>query len=880
MNIKKTATILISGFVLLVLFCYAVFLFIVPLMLNSNFAMKKFEKIASKKFGYSISTEGFKYYSKANLSFGIKSNKIVVNNLKSKDAVLSIKYFDYKSKILSLKPKKIKIHSLFINCLNLKSKKKNPDGQIIDLDLLSVIDIGKIFIKIDNNSNLIIKNIQTKKLKRKLYYNMLGNFENKKYLKNSAIIGKNGYIIHDGKNIIFENFSIELGKSKLLLSGKNNDLRIIGKNLPLSEVKSLYVYFYRLMHKNKKNFIENFHDLDGALDINLTFFDDTLTGNCVIKDVKAKLFDYKIPIKIPMANFRFKDNKITTKTVGEIDKNLAPLTFKATGLFSDEFAIMGDVKTTIDTEFAQKYYPDIKIEGYAKLVVKYKTQKGKVDVDYKMVLEKGSDVTYQKYKLGSGKRKREIEAFTTKIGDTISLKKYLYSFYDKEGKKVSVFSGDGQFKKNNSHFVPSFLTIKTLKQIPLSAVQFITKDYVEGGKFTSDLKFDFLNKKIFGKFDLFDVHHKDFLTLHSLHLEILNDVVQLNTEGLFFNSPITMRVIAENDFHDRFLVHDVDIHLNKFLVKREKLSELDETYKNIQKPKIKKRNYNVEIEAGKIVVDEIVHPRFYLHDVEILGNLQDDVVNFLTKPTQYAKGSLISVGSYNIAQHSSEMDFCASDIDSNEVVTKIFKLPNQVKGLASATLHLKTKNKLSDIKADAAFMIENGSLPKIGSTEFMFKKTKRMKKFKFINFEKIKFTLSKITNIDFSNKKAPPVAQIDGTFSFDNEHVKNTKIFFTSDVVSMFIEGDYNINSQLANLTVWGRHNKTVEKKIRILKLPFTFLYRIIFKPEHTKDLHTDKIKNIPPVKLKMGDEESFFRVMLEGNINSDNFRVNMNDLK
>jgi hypothetical protein len=95
----------------------------------------------------------------------------------------------------------------------------------------------------------------------------------------------------------------------------------------------------------------------------------------------------------------------------------------------------------------------------------------------------------------------------------------------------------------------------------------------------------------------------------------------------------------------------------------------------------------------------------------------------------------------------------------------------------------------------------------------------------------------------------------------------------------MFIEGNYNIDSEIGDLTMWGKHNKVAEKKIRILKLPLSLLYKIFFRVERSKLQNMDKIKLIPPIIAK--DEEiGIFRVQVNGNLNNNEVKIILKDLK
>ena len=113
----------------------------------------------------------------------------------------------------------------------------------------------------------------------------------------------------------------------------------------------------------------------------------------------------------------------------------------------------------------------------------------------------------------------------------------------------------------------------------------------------------------------------------------------------------------------------------------------------------------------------------------------------------------------------------------------------------------------------------------------------------------------------------------------NNSQIDCVKIFSQSDYLSMFIEGSYNIDQQIGNLCIWGRHNRVAERKIKIFKIPLSWIYKFLFKVERTKILYKEKINQIPPINAKP-HEESLFRVRVNGNLNSNDIDVQMKDLK
>ena len=693
------------------------------------------------------------------------------------------------------------------------------------------------------------------------------------YTKTPVLVGRNGSIIFD-KKLGFSNLSVELENSKLNIDGDLDNLNIKGKNLPAGEIKETFLYFYKLKHPNKKNFIENFHNLTGKIDVNLNIASGKYNGNCYLKQATALFFDYKIPINLPFTDFKFADKNITAKTNGFFGSEPVYTDFYLTGIATKDLRIKGSVHSILTNRFSSKYFPIVQIIGEADTLVKYNNHEGNVVVDYILKVNKDSNILSKFGNLDNTDKNRIITVNTLKQGSKLTLQHYEYAINN--AKKIVILSGNGLFEKVKGHFKPSYLTLKTNGQVPFKIIQPYLKNYLSGGTFSPDLTYIFTTQTLSGFITLYNVHHKDFLFLDKANILVKNNELNLNSNGTFFNSPINLSLTAKNNFKDEIFIKNIDIHLKKFIVQRGNIQTLQNDYKHKKKETTQTHSLpEIKVESGKILVDEIYNRKFQLYNVGILGNMDNNIVNFIIPKTGYAGGILSAKGKYNVKSHASDINFYTSDIDSNEVVTNIFNLPDQVKGSAYATLHLISKNKLNDILAYATFAIKDGYLPKLGSKEFILKKDS---KFKFLN--SVKLTLSKITNIDFSNHAALE-SDITGSFTLHNDCVKDAKIYSQSDYLSLFINGDYNIDTGNTCLCIWGRHNKTAERKIKIFKIPLSFLYKIFFRVERSKNANIETIKQIPPIKIGKGEIESLFRVIVDGDLRSkENLKIEMKDLR
>lgn len=876
MKLSKKNICLISAIFLVVLcIAYSLFLFALPPILNSHKFVSKYESILSQKLSVKVHIQDFKLKTNPDLSIDITA-KSIDTNTPSKEDSLNFKNICYKSKVLSLKPQKLDIDYIQADFNRLKSyfesDKKSKKSQL-NINYLPLINIKKASIKLDkNNSQILLYNVSSQKKDGKVVCNFLAKLQ-VPYVQSSIILGERGSIYYSNK-LYFDKLSVKFNNSKVYISGPLDNLTFKGKNLPANELETSFLYFYKFKHPHKKNFIENFTNFSGNLDVDLKWTKDGLTGICIAKNLGALFSKYKIDVLFPSVEFNFTGRNVSANTSGYFGPDPVSTDFYLTGLATDSVHTKGTVSSKLSNKFSQKYFPAVKIIGRANAIVKYEVQSNTVNIDYYLNVNKGNNLVSKYGNLNCTDKNRQIYAHTVKIGNKIYLKNYDYSFLNGKSKQL-VMSGDALFEKIKGHYKPSYLTLKTNGQVPVYVVKSFIKDFLNDGTFRADLRYEFFSKTLKGSLNLYNTYHSDFLFLDNTNILVNADRINLDSRGTFFDSPITLTMNADNNFKNNILVHDIDIHLNKFWVKRGNMDSFPKDFSNKSNNSLSK-DYNIIVKKGRIRVDEIFHKKFQLHDVEIFGALKNNIFDFNIPKTEYAKGILSAKGKYNIAEHSSDIIFIASDIDSNEVASNIFNLYNQIEGSAFATLHLETKDKLNDIKAHSTFAVTEGFLPKLGSTEFIIDKSKHKKHKK----RKIwKFTLSKVSNIDFS-KPNVFYSNLRGSFVVDNNDIKDVKIFSQSDYLSLFIEGDYHIDSELAHLCIWGRHNKTAEKKIRIFKIPLSFLYKLIFRVEHSKDLYQNKLDLIPPIKIKPKDIESVFRVYVSGNLNTENLKVILKDLK
>lgn len=855
--------------ILAVIYCFC--LFILPRIFNSKIMVRNYEQFLSSKLNSEVVIEKFSFSLTPALSSNISVKNIIAAN--NKERIIDIKELRITSKKFSVFPATLDAENIYVDITSLTNLKRDSKSSKFNLsyNILPIINIDKFFIKLDKNGSFIdINNIISKSDSNSVICKFTA-IVHTHYLTAPLVLGKNGYLYWD-KNLGFENFLVSMGKSDLYISGRLGNLYINGANLPVKELEEAFLYFYKKKHPNKKNFIENFQKFSGTMDVNLTLSDSGFHGTCKTKNLSALFSKFKILVELPETVFYFKEREIKAKTTGYFGSEPVYTDFHLTGLASKQLKVVGNVESWLTNKFSSKYFKPIQIAGKAKAKVKYKVENSIVDIDYSLMIPKGSNVLSSYGSIDNTDVNRLISAHTIKQGDNIRMSEYKYEFITPASRLV-LLEGDGLFSKMKGSYRPVQMTVKTRDKVKLRVIKSFIRGYLKGGYFTADLKYDFIRNKLGGYLNLYETSHKDFLYLKDVQLKVSDKFVDIRSCGSFYGSPVKFKFSADNDIKN-VVIHKIEIVLDKFYIRKGKIATT--------KPKIKsnKSNYvqSVTVKNGRILVKEINHSKFNLYNVEMFAKMNNNIVEFIVPQTSYAKGILSASGIYNLSNHSSDIKILAFEIDSNEAASKLFNLYNQIEGSAYAYLHLITRNKLNDIKAHATFAVSDGYLPMLGSREFIVSGSKTHKLLFFMK-KPLKFTLSKISNIDFSNQDVLS-SDLNGSFMLDNYEIKNAKIFSKSEYISLFIEGNYNIQDEYGRLCIWGRHNKLEEKKIRIFKIPLSILYKILFKKERSRHVYVDKIRSIPPINAKP-EEEGLFRVLVNGNINNKkDLKVILKDIK
>ena len=863
---KKIFTITFSILLLLLIIIYLCMICVLPSIINSKTTMNRLQSLILEKTGTETTITGLELKISPMLLVSLNIDSV---NAKNKNVpVADIKNFTLKYKLLQKQLTLVSADNIFIDGNYIKkfkkegNKKKNGKS---DLNKIPEVHIQKFIFKSDA-ANINIENLNTQdsfiKLKAAI---------NTPFLKETLKLGDSGSFQIIENKLKANKFKISLGNSHLYLDGilfdkdKSRDFDINGEKLPVSEIMPMLLHLQKSQDPSKK-FIENFKNFKGTVNVNLKLKKDGIWGTCTANNLGANAVWFDIPLFFKEAVFNFKGQTIDSIAEGILGNEKVVHTLDITDLLNPQKKlVIGTMKTTLTPKF--KFVPNLTVLNSANVNLVYKIKDRKPDVYYDIDIPASSDLIYNSFYLGLRDHKRKIHANTFKDDNDLYLKEYKYSYWDSSNKENVILAGDGLFiknidKNNPDKFIPQFLTIRTNGYAPTSVIGAFGEK-VRGGEFKGDLKYDFKNNQVLGTFDIVKARHKAF-KIDKAHVVSNNGIFNVTSNGFFKGEKYSAELSLKNNIFGETLIYNMKLFLDKLV-----LETTPDTNKNYKKSEPKDFSKTVKesamtINNWEIAINEIIRDKFVLKNVKLVGSLKNNIFDFSMKDMQFADGIIHAKGIYDFAKNTSKMNFEAQNINSNKVAEMTLNLKDQIEGIAQAKVDIDAKDMFKYIDADCAFEVKEGFLPKLGDTEFMLKDTK--------------YKLSEITNFDLSQKDMMK-DDIKGSFNVHNTELKNINITTWHELSAMFLEGNYEMEKQYADLQLFWHYSKEAPKGIRIFGVPLSLILKVVFRPEHTKELYQTELSKIPRIN---GDEKntSYYRIQLNGDINNNKIDLKLKEIK
>ncbi len=403
------------------------------------------------------------------------------------------------------------------------------------------------------------------------------------------------------------------------------------------------------------------------------------------------------------------------------------------------------------------------------------------------------------------------------------------------------------------------------------------KPNIKQGQFTSDLVFNgkLSNPKLIGDFHIFETNIPFLDTTMKNIIFAFNDkTVELSSKGEILGNDISVQGIMKNKlippyYIENAVIYTKELDLN-YIIDKLKLSQVDNysTFASFEGFDLT----TAIIKNLKMNADSIHLRNIIAEDFQASMSLNNKkVLNVNDFKFKLAHGTLDGTFVYNLANSNTELKLKASSIDANDLSIALFDLHNQMYGDLTGNINLSCtgtdfENCMKTLNGKTTFNVSDGRMPKLGSLEYLLKAGNLLKG--GITGVSINSVIDLITPL-----KTGEFSTISGKLDIKDGIAHDIEIITRGKDLSLFISGNYNFSTSIANMEVLGLLSKKISTMFGpVGNLSLNTLFNVIPGVDLSKDSKVlEQINKIPGIELSSKAYRKFI-AEIKGNINGEDY--------
>ena len=698
---------------------------------------------------------------------------------------------------------------------------------------------------------------------------------------NAQIKNLQGYIKHSQNT-----FKVDLKVNNLLEEKRsfNGQAKLIIPDLKLLND----ILASDILPSKIRNYTKKYEFVDGDLGIDLRIFNNYVNAQTDLAGVKFIYVPMDLPINIINGNLLVRNNVLKLNKINMLaDKMPILLDGDIRDIFNKQmFNIYLNSKP--QQEFIDKYinnnqiYP-IKIKGDIVYWTRFKGVKDNYELKSNIDLSRDASIYHFGATVGDVENAIEVDLDSRIIGgNLLKIKEFSYDkLVDSQSGKqtrLNMLKANGavKFLKDDLEFED--LRIKTSNPTDARIFNIIfRKPNIKQGQFTSDLRLNgkLTNPKVLGNFYIFETDIPFFDTImKNIELVFKEKTIEATSKGEVLGNDVSFKGVLKNKlsvpYHlEKGLFYTKNLDLNR-IVEKLKLSEVDDisTFESFEDFKLSSISFdNLKFKADNIELRNI-HATNYEATTSLSKNGVFSVDDFVFNIAQgYLKGNY----KYNLKNNDMSLSLVANNINANDISWALFDLKNQIYGDMTGKIDLSCNGTnfescMQTLNGDTTFNVKNGSMPKLGSLEYLLKAS---------NLIKGGFTGISINSVIelITPLKLGQFADIYGNVSIEDGITKTIEIATKGDDLSLFMDGKYNFATSVADMQVLGLLTRKISNVLGpIGNVSINTLFNIIPGINLEKDSPIlDRINKIPGFELSSKAYRKFV-ADIKGNINGDDY--------
>ncbi len=437
----------------------------------------------------------------------------------------------------------------------------------------------------------------------------------------------------------------------------------------------------------------------------------------------------------------------------------------------------------------------------------------------------------------------------------------------KAGGEIEVYPDDLAFRD---------LRIKTNNPTDARIFNIIfRKPNIKQGQFTSDLKFNgkLSNPKLNGTFHIFETNVSFLdIIMKNISFNFKDRVIELSSKGEVLGNDVKFKGVLKNKLVAPYYVENAEIYTKMLdldhITNKLKASQVQEDYQTLEGFDLSSAVVkHVKMNADNIKLRNINAENF----VANASLTEKGLINVNDFSFKAASGILKGNFSYSLKDNKTTLGIKADRINANDLTYALFDLKNQIYGDLTGEMKINCNgsnfdNCMKTLGGKASFSVANGRMPKLGSLEYLLRAGNLLKG--GITGLSINSVIDIITPL-----KTGDFSEIYGAMHMNNGIAEDIEISTKGNNLSLFITGNYNFATAVADMEVLGLLSKKIATMFGpIGNVSINTLFNVIPGVDLEKDtVILEHINRIPGIELSSKAYRKFIAV-IKGNINGEDY--------
>jgi len=929
-KIKKITAIfvlsLISFLIINIIFMFLFYLYGINLIVKSDFFANKLQNIVKTNLDMDliIQNPDLKTSLKSEIDFKIDNLSLKKNN----ETLVELQDFDTSINFKNILNKQLKLNKLNAKTLIIKADKlfdaMPNNSSNSNTDFFWKVDFFNADIKLDflelsyyqkNKSllDLYMRDIfiQYDNEYKNLGFNMLTTISknNKTYAEIVASTLDEIRLYDDHLKI--NNLNVLVNNSKLKLNSKidlkHSKLNAISEIFYLEDIFKLINSDFIL--PDGSEMLKPLKNPKGNVDFNITLKDwdwlsmdistGDLSGYININHTKAELKDLtNIPLIIQKGKILINKNKITFKDLtGFYGKNKNN-NIKIQGTIKDYYKTFDSdiiIDTLITNEFFKSYLSPLinntvlKIDEPTKTRIIYKAKNNIMDIIWLAKIPKGIHFGIDDVKSDIIKYDRAFKGEFHIEGDKLDAKNINYYIAPdiKRGVKLTpIFILSAKMNLNGKISQAGFSFGREMPSEILNA--FLRQEIFKKGTIKGNIDVKFKNNI---PYLIADMELKNtFIPSQRLYikdgaLKTNDEYIIIDAQGGFKRAKYKLSGLIKNRLEAPYIVKNLKLDIDKIDIQRFLASVNNQ------------ENNNQTKENCNGATDEIIDDN-YMFDTNLI---RIENSNFTVKEGNYKeltfgnveakmildeKGILkLQSNRFDIAQGRSSLKVeCdlknlkyyirlgIKEVDSNLMAKVLLNLDKEISGKASGLIELNSDKTLK-LNGDIKFMVENGTIGKIGLVEYVLKIASL--------FRNPLVMINPAIIADIVSVPEGKFDKITGTLLIKDNVVRNINIKSYSKTLSALIRGRFDLERHDASLRIYTRFSNNKNSIFGFLRKVSlnTLANKVKMNSRNDANYYEAELKELPQIEAKENQTQVFL-TQVEGDLENNNFISSLKKIK